>query len=90
MSIMVNAINGIEARVLWSCDTECVELIELGIREVNGCFNPFRYEVHISGETQLYQSASEHAARHYLGMLLGVGQFQDVPRKSTLLVDAQP
>ncbi|MHA7927500.1 MAG: hypothetical protein ACX936_20010 [Marinobacter sp.] len=71
MSIMENAIEGVEARVLWSCKQRCVELLELGIREVSGFFKPFRYEVHITGESSLFHSTSEHAARHYLTMLLG-------------------
>ncbi|WP_428378548.1 hypothetical protein [Marinobacter adhaerens] len=73
MSIMENAIEGVEARVLWSCKQGCVELLELGIREVSGFFRPFRYEVHIEGESSLFRSTSEHAARHYLAMLLGKG-----------------
>ena len=73
MSIMENAIEGVEARVLWSCKQRCVELLELGIREVSGFFRPFRYEVHIEGENSLFRSTSEHAARHYLTMLLGEG-----------------
>lgn len=73
MSIMENAIEGVEARVLWSCKQGCVELLELGIREVSGFFKPFRYEVHIEGESSLFRSTSEYAARHYLTMLLGEG-----------------
>ena len=71
MSIMENAIEGVEARVLWSCKQRCVELLDLGFREVSGFFKPFRYEVHIKGESSLFRSTSEHAARHYLTMLLG-------------------
>ena len=73
MSIMENAIEGVEARVLWSCKESCVELLELGIREMSGFFKPFRYEVHIVGENSLFRSTSEFAARHYLTMLLGEG-----------------
>ena len=73
MSIMENAIEGVEARVLWSCKQRCIELLELGIREVSGFFRPFRYEVHIEGESSLFRSTSEHAARHYLTILLGEG-----------------
>jgi hypothetical protein len=40
---------------------------------VSGFFRPFRYEVHIEGESSLFHSTSEHAARHYLTMLLGDG-----------------
>lgn len=50
-----------------------VALLELGIREVSGFFRPFRYEVHIEGESSLFRSTSEYAARHYLTMLLGDG-----------------
>tara|TARA_B100000749_G_scaffold276586_1_gene264053 strand:- start:33 stop:341 length:309 start_codon:yes stop_codon:yes gene_type:complete len=76
MSIMENAIEGVEARVLWSCKESCVELLELGIREMSGFFKPFRYEVHIEGENSLFRSTSEFAARHYLTMLLGEGQVE--------------
>ena len=71
MSIMENAIEGVEARVLWSCKQRCVELLELGFKEVSGFFKPCRYEVHIKGESSLFRSTSEHAVRHYLTMLLG-------------------
>jgi len=71
MSVMEKAIEGVEARILWSCKKRCVELLELGIREVSGFFKPFRYEVHIEGESLLFNSTSEHAARNYLRMLLG-------------------
>jgi len=71
MSIMENAIEGVEARVIWSCKLRCVELLELGIREMNGFFKPFRYEVHIEGESSLFCSTTEHTARQYLTMLLG-------------------
>lgn len=71
MSIMMKAIEGTEARVLWSCRTRCIELLELGVQEMNGYFRPFRYEVHISGESVLYKSKSEYAAMQYLEMLLG-------------------
>ena len=64
MSIMENAIEGVEARVLWSCKERCVELLELGIREMSGFFKPFRYEFHIEGENSLLRSTSEFAARH--------------------------
>ncbi len=74
MSIMIKAVEGTEVHVLWSCKTRCVELLALGIREVSGYFNPFRYEVHIVGETSLYESKNEHAARQYLCMLLGPGE----------------
>lgn len=81
MSIMENAIEGVEARVLWSCKQRCVELLELGLREVSGFFKPFHYEVHIEGDSSLFRSTSEHAARHYLTMLLGEGI--SVPEYST-------
>lgn len=73
MSVINQAIQGVQARVLWSCSDRCVELIELGIREACGCFNAFRYEVHIAGESSLFESSSEHAALQYLEMLLGSG-----------------
>lgn len=73
MSVMEKAIEGVEARVLWSCQKRCVELLELGIKEVSGFFRPFRYEVHIEGESLLFNSTSEYAARNYLKILLGDG-----------------
>lgn len=66
---MVKSIQGMCARVLWSGD--CLELLELGVQESCGLFRPIRYEVHIPGETALYQSESEHSAKHYISMLLG-------------------
>lgn len=54
MSIMENAIEGVEARVLWSCKQRCVELLELGIREVSGFFRPFRYEVHMRAKARCF------------------------------------
>lgn len=68
----MNAVSGVEVDVLWSCTERCVELLELSVREPSGYCRPFRYEVHVQGEPRLYQSESEYAARHYLGMLLGV------------------
>lgn len=73
MSVINQAIQGAQARVLWSCNVRCVELIELGIREACGYFNAFRYEVHIAGESSLFGSSSKHAALEYLRMLLGSG-----------------
>lgn len=73
MSVINQAIQGVQARVLWSCNDRCVELIELGVREACGYFNAFRYEVHIAGESSLFESSSEHAALQYLEMLLGSG-----------------
>lgn len=68
----MNAVSGVEVHVLWSCTERCVELLELSVREPSGYCRPFRYEVHIQGEPRLYESESEYAARHYLGMLLDV------------------
>ena len=68
---MMKSIGGTEVRVLWSCRTRCVELLQLGVQEMSGYFRPFRYEVHIFGESVLYKSQSEHAAMDYLQMLLG-------------------
>lgn len=69
MSVLMKSIQGMQARVVWSGD--CVELLELGVQEECGYFRPVRYEVHIPGGTALYKSESQHAARHYIEMLLG-------------------
>jgi len=45
MSVINQAIQGVHARVLWSCSDGCVALIERGIREACGYFNALRYEV---------------------------------------------
>lgn len=71
MSVMEMSIQGVEARILWSCSKQCLELIALGTRDVDGLSKPLRYEVHICGQTKLYESRSEFSARQYLQMLLG-------------------
>lgn len=71
MSAVHHAIERIQARVLWSCEQRCIELIEVGAHKLNGQFSPFRYEVHVSGDTSLFQSTNPSIAVHYLEMLLG-------------------
>lgn len=71
MTVINQAIRGVQARVLWSCSDRCVELIELGVQEACGYFNVFRYEVHIAGESSLFESSSQYSALQYLEMLLG-------------------
>ncbi|MBW0146181.1 hypothetical protein [Marinobacter arenosus] len=69
MSIEMKAVQAMCVRVLWSGD--CVELLELGVRQACGYLTPTAYEVHIPGQSVLYKSASLFAAQHYIEILLG-------------------
>lgn len=69
MSIEMKAVQAMCVRVLWSGD--CLELLELGVRQACGYLAPTAYEVHIPGHSVLYKSASLFAARHYIEILLG-------------------
>lgn len=69
MSIEMKAVQAMCVRVLWTGD--CLELLELGMRQACGYLSPTAYEVHIPGQSVLYKSSSLSAAKHYIEILLG-------------------